>query len=174
MSIFLNFNTADDLRDKHLSCRLCQGMYTYAELPFDSGSTEPTVDETLTGATSGDTGVVVNVTLVDGTWAGGNASGFVEIDTLTGEDTEMWTIFEDNETVNGSVGGNDMFTINEPYGEQAGYVKKFGILHPRGDLIKADDGFYYCSAHYDYRFYRKNLDDEKIDIKEGKERGSPD
>ncbi len=172
MSIFLNFNHGELLREKWFKCRLCANMYVYAEIFFDSGSVEPTVDETLTGDTSTNTGVVVNVNLVDGTWAGGDAEGWVELDTLSGYDLETWSIFQDNETVTGTTGGADMFTVDTPLGDQKGDVKKLGILHPRSHVTKSDeDGHYYCANHYPYRWTPYFRDKEKIDIRESKERG---
>ena len=171
MGLHLNFETTELLREKWKSCRLCGSLYAYAEIFFDSGSVEPTVDETLTGDTSTHTGVVVNVTVTDGAWADTDAEGWVEIDTLTGADMENWTIFQDDETVTGSTGGSDMFTVDSPLSDQKGFVKQYGILHPKGNMIKAEDGFFYCTEHYSFRFDRKHLDAEKVDSKEWRDRG---
>ncbi|MHA1287014.1 MAG: carbohydrate binding domain-containing protein [Candidatus Thorarchaeota archaeon] len=76
-------------------------------LNFDSGSVEPQVGETLTGATSGAVGKVISVTVTGGTWGGGNAAGSIELGACTGR-------FNDNEDVNGSVGGANMLTVNQP------------------------------------------------------------
>ena len=171
MSLFLNFETAELLRDKWKPCRLCGALSIYAEIFFDSGSVEPTVDETLTGDTSTHTGVVVNVTVTDGAWDDDDAEGWVEIDTLTGADMEAWTIFQDNETVTGSVGGSDMFTVNSPLSDQKGFVKVYGILHPKANTVKGDDGHWYCQEHYQFRQRRKDTDDAKVDAKEWRDRG---
>jgi len=48
-------------------------------LPYDSGSTEFTRGETLTGATGGGTADVIDWTLTGGTWGGGDAAGTVYI-----------------------------------------------------------------------------------------------
>jgi len=74
-------------------------------LNFDSGSVEPQVGETLTGATSGAVGKVISVTVTGGTWGGGNAAGSIELGAVTGT-------FQDNENVDGSVGGANMLTVD--------------------------------------------------------------
>jgi len=76
-------------------------------LNFDSGSVEPQVGETLTGATSGAVGKVISVTVTGGTWGGGNAEGSIELGACSGR-------FNDNEDIDGSVGGANMLTVNEP------------------------------------------------------------
>jgi len=76
-------------------------------LNFDSGSVEPQVGETLTGATSGAVGKVISVTVTGGTWGGGDAEGSIELGACAGR-------FNDNEDINGSVGGANMLTVNQP------------------------------------------------------------
>lgn len=54
-------------------------------LAYTSGGViEITVGDTIVGESGGATGLVVAVTLLSGTWAGGNAVGFLYIDTKTG------------------------------------------------------------------------------------------
>jgi hypothetical protein len=48
------------------------------------GTTEIEVGDTITGATSAATGVVLSITLASGTWAGGTAAGVIRIHTKTG------------------------------------------------------------------------------------------
>jgi len=76
-------------------------MYSLA---FTSGSTEFTVGETLTGATSTAYGIVVDYNVSSGTWAGADAAGTVYLrqtsGTFTGED------------LNGSVAGSDCASIS--------------------------------------------------------------
>jgi len=76
-------------------------------LLFDSGSVEPQIGETLTGATSGAVGKVISVTVTSGSWGGGDAAGSIELGACDGR-------FNDNEDVNGSVGGANMLTVNQP------------------------------------------------------------
>lgn len=54
-------------------------------VPFSSGgTTEIAAGDTITGATSGATGYVMEVLLYSGTWAGGDAAGFFVVDMLDG------------------------------------------------------------------------------------------
>ena len=69
-------------------------------IDFDSGSSEITVGETVTGATSGATGTVLAVELSSGSWAGGDAVGTIQIQDMDG-------LFVDNEELDGSVAGDD-------------------------------------------------------------------
>ena len=69
-------------------------------LTFNSGSTEFTVGETLTGATSGHTGDVVDYDVSSGTWGGGDAAGTVYLKQASGA-------FQ-AEDLNGSTGGANM------------------------------------------------------------------
>lgn len=129
---------------RHYYCATCSGdLYKTVELQFDSGSVEPTEDETLTGATSGDTGVVDSVKLESGTWAGGDAVGTVYLTSPTGigDDGEC---FEDDETVNGSTGGTNILTANGD-----GITKSDGMPWPEGEtgLYK---GQRYCAQHLEF------------------------
>ena len=74
-------------------------------LAYTSGSTEFTAGETITGATSSKTAVVVSWTLTSGNW-GGTAAGVVWIDSVSGA-------FQ-AENINGSLGGNNMVTVAGP------------------------------------------------------------
>jgi len=132
------------LHQRHYYCAICSGdLYKTVELQFDSGSVEPTEDETLTGATSGDTGIVESVTLESGTWAGGDAVGTVYLTSPTGvgDDGEC---FDDDELITGSTGGVNMMTAKGD-----GITKSDGMPYPEGDT-----GIYkgkrYCSTHLDF------------------------
>lgn len=59
------------------------------KLFFDAGENEILVDDELIGVLSGDTGIVTEVTLLSGSWAGNDAAGFIR---LTTED-----LFQNNE-----------------------------------------------------------------------------
>jgi len=67
-------------------------------LPFGTGTAKFTRGETLTGATSGATGVVESWTVTGGTWGGGNAVGVVHLSAGT-------LVFNAVENLNGSIGG---------------------------------------------------------------------
>jgi len=71
-------------------------------LKFNSGSTEFTVGETVTGAVGEATGVVVSWYETSGDWTTNNAVGGLYVSGITGT-------FE-AEALNGSIGGNDMAT----------------------------------------------------------------
>lgn len=152
--------------EKWKTCVMCSIEDRTCELKYDSGgTTEPSVGETLTGATSGDTGVVTVVqTLISGTWAGGDAVGYITLDTLTGYDGEQLTMFEDNEAINGSSAGDNCLTAN---GE--GQVNIDGIFYPRSLRIKYK-GKWMCVWHYRFRIKLEELDKQKIDTRED-ERG---
>lgn len=64
------------------------------KLPFETGVTEIAAGDTVVGATSGNTGVVVAVYVASGTWAGGNAAGFLYLK-YPGANWADWTNSED-------------------------------------------------------------------------------
>lgn len=74
-------------------------------IDFDSGSSEITVGETVTGATSGATGTVLAVELSSGSWEGGDAAGTIQIQGMDG-------LFEDGEELDGSVAGDSAATAD--------------------------------------------------------------
>jgi hypothetical protein len=146
--------------EKYRSCTWCgDNAVTYA-LDFDSGSVAPIAGETLTGATSGDTAVVVSVNVESGSWAGGDAAGVIELSSGTGVDDDGY-IFQDNEEINGGTGGNNMLTANGK-GSKHGY----GRLYPETLLIERD-GKRYCNDHYFATWPVRDWCDMKVDIKEG-------
>jgi hypothetical protein len=139
--------------------------YNEVEFQFDDGDIEPTVGETLTRATSLDTGKVTSVTLEGtGTWAGNDAAGTVVMNTLTGLSDIMtdggtgeWG--QDNELINGSVGGASMLTLNGP-----GIQKRYGTFYPLSDLVLDESGHYLCHPHWEMRWRKKKLDESEINI----------
>jgi len=73
-----------NLTDGDLVTEGAIGSYS---IPFSSGgTTEIAIGDIITGATSAATGVVSQVLLSSGSWAGGDAAGFfiVDFDELTG------------------------------------------------------------------------------------------
>jgi hypothetical protein len=91
------------------------GQVTVIE--FSSGSSEIVAGETLTGGSSGETAVVISVTLESGSWAGGNASGTISVTDPSGS-------FTDGEALNGSLAGADAATA----GGEISVVTFSGIL----------------------------------------------
>ena len=122
----------------------------------------PVVGETLTGATSGDTAVVSSVSLYSGSYAGGDAVGTVECSTATGVNDDGH-VFQDNEEINGSTGGANIFTANG-----VGSRHKYGRLYPESEMVMRD-GKWWCSDHYRYHYAIRDWADIKIDIKEDNE-----
>lgn len=151
--------------EKWKPCRVCGTKWMTAELKFDSGSTLPIVGEILTGATSGDTGVVTEVeTLISGAWADGDAAGYLHVDTLSGDDAEQYSIFSDDELINGSTAGSNCLAA-----EGQGNVKIWAILWPKRMLTKFR-GQWYCPEHLGWKTRPKLRDEDRLVIKED-ERG---
>jgi len=145
---------------RYRSCDRCGGPTYNVVIDFDAGAVCPTVGETLTGAASGATGVVVETNLVSGTYAGGDAAGRVLLETPTGYDTFQGTCFSDNEAVTGSVGGVAMLTV-----DGAGAFKVNGRLYPEGEVNNID-GRWLCREHYEREYPKKGLDEAWIDADE--------
>jgi len=137
--------------EKYRSCWLCGGTVSnHVEIRFDTGIQEPTVGSTLTGATSGDTGVVTAVQVESGTWDGGDAAGTIWMSSPTGFSdintdggTGEWG--QDNEAL--TSGGVTKCVMNGH-----GHQKRGGILYPESDMVEASDGHWYCKPHWSMRF----------------------
>jgi len=152
--------------DKYDSCVMCGSQKYRVVIRFDSGSAEPAVGETITGATSADTGVVEFIQLTGGAYTDGNAVGVMVLDEPTGYDQYNLSIFTDDENLNGPTpgAGANFATVNGITG-----VNKSGRMHPDSNLITYN-GVKYCKEHFRFRFKKEWEDDAKIDISEG-ERG---
>jgi hypothetical protein len=174
------------MHQRHFTCEMCGGaLVNTCELQFDSGSIEPTVGETLTGATSADTitgyivvttvdgtesnsypftlsipsgyysassalagsGVVVSVDLESGSWSDGDAVGTVTLSSPSGV-TEDGGCFVDDASVNGSIGGNNMFVATHD-----GIVKTEGLVYPESEGGYFE-GKWYCAQHLDFMLGR--------------------
>jgi len=109
-------------------------------LNFDSGSVEPQVGETLTGATSGAVGKVISVTVTGGTWGGGDAAGSIELGAVSGT-------FQDNEDVNGSVGGANILTVDGD--KTIGVVNDPMNNDDTGDWSTVDCNLNFDTDHYE-------------------------
>lgn len=142
-------------------CCLCGAKLITFLVHFDSGSVAPTVGETITGATSGDTGVVEGYTLISGSFAGLDAVGVIVGNTPAGYDDSNLEVFHDNEELNGSVGGANMATVNK-----SGAVEISGRLTAESNLVTYQ-GKKYCRQHFLFKFRHDWLDDVKIDSSEG-------
>jgi len=82
------------------------------KMDFDSGSEEPAIGKTLTSILG--SGVMSAIKVTSGTWAGGDAVGYVEFVSITGE-------FANDETVDISGGNSNVMTVNEPAGSAKQY-----------------------------------------------------
>lgn len=143
--------------DKWDYCYMCGPQDKRVVIHFDSGSVAPTTGETVTGATSTNTGVVSEYTLTSGTFAAGTAAGVVVVTSPSGYDKHKLTIFQDNEALNGGTSGSDFATVN---GQPT--VSLTGRLHPSSELIEYQ-GRNYCKAHFQYRYKQEWSDDIKVD-----------
>jgi len=72
--------------EKWHECVLCGTRRIRGLVHFDGGIAAPSVGETITGATSGDTGVVESLVIIDGEW-GDAGSEWADIIT---EDLGTW------------------------------------------------------------------------------------
>jgi len=76
-------------------------------LGFKSGSDEPDVGDVLEGVTSGATGTFVSVSLTEGAWGDGDATGIMKLSDIVG-DWEYEEIIKNNTQVD-----NDIATVNQ-------------------------------------------------------------
>jgi hypothetical protein len=146
--------------DRYYECYICGPQKYWAVIHFDSGSVAPTVGETVTGATTSDTGVIDTVTLSSGTYAGGDAVGVIVLSSVNGYNRDTLLVFQDNEALNGSTSVADFATVNGTTG-----VTRNGRLYPEWATVEYD-GRRYCNAHFPWRYKREWEDDSKIDIQE--------
>lgn len=130
--------------DRWRPCHVCGSSQFKGIIYFESGSVAPTTNETVTGATSGDTGVVEAVYLRSGSYAGGDAAGCLEFSSVTGGERENYTAFQANEILNGSVSGANFATA-----ARIGSLIINGVLYPETIEYR---GKYYCPPHFAYRF----------------------
>lgn len=147
--------------EKWYSCKKCGAFDIKVDIPFTSGSVEPQEGEVLTGATSGETATVVSVSLSSGSWAGGDAAGWVLCSAPSTWDFDTGHWGTEDEDINGSTGGNNILTVNG-----YGHIKKYGRLYRKGEIIESEWGNL-CTAHYEARTRFKDLDAVELDDTEG-------
>jgi hypothetical protein len=124
---------------------------------FESGSTEPSVGDTLTGDTSGATGYIEAITLDSGTWAGGDAKGTVTLRRVVG-------VFQD-ENVN-----TNILTISEDYTETDPETAFTGGL----GIITIERGGIETYSEEDYSFVGAKIEGKiKYEIRAGNPYGQP-
>lgn len=142
-------------------CCLCGALLRRAMVHFKQGTVTPTSGETVTGASSGDTGVLNRYVLVSGTVAGGDAEGILEFTSPSGYDDGNLEIFTKDESLNGSTSGNAFCVA-----KNTGAVQISGRLIADGELIEYQ-GKKYCSAHFPFKFRQTWLDEVKMPTDEG-------
>lgn len=171
---------------RYRECRIHGPLIKQVELRITSGSVEPTVGETVTGATSGDTGVVTSVHLESGAWSGTTNYNItnedlqpldcengdnlvVETSSATGGDA-VATVYMNNHTgVDSDTGewGSTTETLN---GSTAGtnfgtrYVapeQVYGRLFAEQEMVNVD-GEWFCMDCYRRRYPKKYLDEYQI------------
>jgi hypothetical protein len=146
--------------DRYRHCHVC-GPVTYrAIIHFDSGSTAPTVGETVTGATSGHTGIIEFAQLTSGTYVGGDAAGVLILTSPTGHNHDSLRIFSEDENLSGSSSGDNFCDV-----DGTPTVNINGRLHPDWNLIEYR-GLYYCKEHFEFMFRKEWEDEEKISTDE--------
>lgn len=153
----------DNRGEKWFSCWSCGEAILFVRIPFISGSVQPTLGETLTGATSGATGVVDRVDLRSGSWAAGDATGDVYLLSPTGFSVAQWECFFASETVNGSVGGTNILTV---WSLSNGVLGRQGRLYPESQT-GIFRGRRYCLAHLHMVSDKRLQDEARVDITEG-------
>lgn len=148
--------------EKMLVCRLCGTEHIRICLLFTSGSVEPQTDEVLTEPVSGATGTVVEVVLVSGTWAGGDAAGEVYLSSPSGQDTVQNSWGTDGEDIDGSVGGSAILTMT------TGILQLSEIRYPLSFMQKFQ-GAWYCRPHAEYKrktWHKLKDPDYRVDVSE--------
>ena len=144
--------------EQMVSCRLCGTEWRRILVPLESGSVEPQTDESITGASSGDTGVVVEYKLLSGSFAGGDAVGELMLKNATGVNVSGWWGTK-SEALNGSVGGNDIMTLS-----WEGIEQVHGIKYPLSHMVKYN-GVWYCAPHA--KFKQESDEKKKIELNVG-------
>ena len=157
-----------DVSERWSDCIICGTSHRTVELQFENGSTEPSVDDVLTGASSTDSGTVASIALWTGTWAGGDATGIIELTSPSGlssqtADDNPFTAFTLSENINNTTtaASNVMLCSSTALGQG----KQYGRPHPESMITKYR-GSTYCPWHFNYRFEREWREEEHLDIEE--------
>lgn len=154
--------------DKWFECKLCGKVYLFVDLRFKSCSAEPQVDEILTGGTTNCTGRVNKVVLLSGSYAGGDAAGYILLNSPTGYKWPNDICFDKDEAITGDLGA--VLTAAED-----GLLKRSGRLWRLGDTI-LKDGDRYCIDHYKMHWDKritdraKSTEVEDLDVREVEDR----
>ena len=159
---------ASNKGDKWFECKLCGKVYLFVDLRFKNCSVLPQVDEVLTGGTTNCTGRVNKIVVTSGTVGGGDAAGYVLLNSPTGYIWPNDLCFDKNEVVTGSLGA--VLTAAED-----GLLKRSGRLWKLGDTV-VKDGDRYCIEHYKIHWDKRITDRAKsneiedLDVREVEDR----
>jgi hypothetical protein len=108
------FNTVD-VADANTA----YGIFGYTWiLPFDAGSKEIKVGDTIKGGTSAATGIVTAVEINSGTWAAGTAAGYLKIKTKTGtfiNDENIYVAGEIATLVAAPTAAGDTYSVGDTF-----------------------------------------------------------
>jgi hypothetical protein len=163
------FRRNTDLGQRWYPCVVCGTDHQTIELQYITGSTEPSVDDVLAGATSGHGGIVVSVDLWSGTWAGGDAAGLIELSSPVGlssqtADSNPFTAFTLSENIDNST--TEDTSVMACHATNYGQGKQYGRFHPENSIIRYR-GKNYCPWHFNYRFEREWREEERLrDVRE--------
>ena len=100
-------------------------------LPFDAGSKEIKVGDTVKGATSGATGLVTGVCLISGSWAAGTAAGYLDIKSKTGtfqNDENIYVAGEIATLVAAPTAAGDIYSVGDLFKITTGGEGAVGVV----------------------------------------------
>ncbi len=142
--------------EKWRSCRFCgSSPRKLVKLKIESGDTEPSDGDLVTGGSSSATGYYLDgcEQNISGTWAGGDWAGWITLYSVSGDVAYEFTWGEAEETISWDTGSAKL--------SQIGHVilADGTTLHPESDMVKRD-GHWYCIWHYNWYFRGKDRDDE--------------
>lgn len=121
-------------------CHMCGKPEFQALIYFKDANAEPVAGETITGATSGASGVVEDYELLEGAWDG-TGQGYIYLSSPQGYNRRLLSVFEDGESLNGSVSGSG-FAVADGDGS----LLVNGLFYPLEDLCE-HEGKRYCPKH---------------------------
>jgi hypothetical protein len=108
-----------------------QGLFAYTwVLPFDTGTREIKVGDTIKGGTSAATGIVTHVSLQSGTWAG-TAAGYLNIKTKTGtfiDGENIYVVGEIATLVAAPTAAGDVYSVGDLFHITGGDGKAVGVV----------------------------------------------
>jgi len=108
------------------------GVFAYTwVLPFDAGSKEIKVGDTVKGATSAATGIVTGVCVQSGSWGAGTAAGYLNIKTKTGtfqNDENIYVVGEIATLVAAPTAAGDTYSVGDLFRLTSGDGRAVGVV----------------------------------------------